>query len=110
MVIGSVAKLLDCHVCFISIIALMILNFQAIDVFSAVSNNKLTDEEKNSMVRCSTHGKNEHTVRAAIKTVIWDMILSNDKARLFITKQSQSQPVPVSVLVNIYLQLHSSPL
>ena len=65
-------------------------------MFTIASLNKLTDEEKKSMPPCSRHDRNEHTIRAAIKTIIWDLMLSNSKAKAFITKQPR--PVIVQVL------------
>ena len=59
-------------------------------MFTAVSDYKLSTEEKASMKECTAHSRSEHTARMAIKTIIWDMILSNDKMRHKMQNQSKA--------------------
>jgi len=56
-----------------------------------ISASKLTDREKRSMPVCKQHNRNEHTIRAAIKTIIWDMILSNKKMRGYLEKAKEKK-------------------
>ncbi|KAF6038212.1 hypothetical protein EB796_003483 [Bugula neritina] len=58
----------------------------AVEYFDLISASKLTDGEKRSMTVCKQHDRNEHTIRAAIKTIIWDMILSNKKMKGYLDK------------------------
>ena len=59
-----------------------------------MSTNKLSEKEKANIPECKTHPRNEHTARLAIKTIIWDMILSNDKALAFMRNQPKPKPKP----------------
>ncbi|XP_067950294.1 uncharacterized protein [Watersipora subatra] len=68
---------------------------KAIDLFSLAADNKLSEAEKKSMKACTQHDRNEHTVRTAIKTIIWDMLLSNDKANHFINSKLKKKPAPL---------------
>ena len=59
-----------------------------------MSTNKLSEKEKANIPVCKTHQRNERTARLAIKTIIWDMILSNDKVLAFMRNQPKSKPKP----------------
>ena len=60
-------------------------------MITLASSNQLTEEEKSSMIPSTIHDRNEQTVRSAIKIIIWDMILSNEKTKEFITLASSNQ-------------------
>ena len=75
-----------------------------------MSTNKLSEKEKANIPVCKTYPRNEHTARLAIKTIIWDMLLSNDKTLAFMKNQpkpkSKLKPAePVSVIYLPYLPL-----
>lgn len=59
-----------------------------------VASNKLTDKEKAAIPICKTHNRNEHTARMAIKTIIMDMMLSNDKMSSFMNRKPKPKPKP----------------
>ena len=60
--------------------------FQVVELITLASSNQLTEEEKSTMIPSTIHDRSEQTVRSAIKIIIWDMILSNEKAKEFITR------------------------
>lgn len=43
------------------------------------------------MPRCTCHTGNEHTVRVAIRKIILDMVLANNKMRSFMSKESTAR-------------------
>jgi len=56
-----------------------------------ISTTKPTEAEKRSMPVCKQHDRNEHTIRAAIKTIIWNMILSNKKMKGYLEKAKEKK-------------------
>lgn len=63
-------------------------------------SDRLSSREKATIPVCKTHGRDEHTIRLAIRTIIMDMVLSNNKVSNFIKSQKEesagftvSQPI-----------------
>lgn len=67
-------------------------------MFTVVADNSLSSQEKSTIKVCSTHSRDEHTARLAIRTIIWDLVMSNDKMRSYIlgAPKEQKPPTPVS--------------
>jgi len=54
----------------------------------------MTKEERAQFPVCISHGRNEHIARTAVKTIIWDMVLSNSKMRAYMNKRPSPPPPP----------------
>jgi len=78
-------------VVYITSASLIFVCLQAVEYFDLISATKLTGGEKRSMPVCKQHDRNEHTVRTAIKTIIWDMVLSNEKMRGYLEKAKEKK-------------------
>lgn len=64
------------------------------DWFDAIASDRLTETEKAHIPVSEEVDRKECTVRLAIKTIIWDMLLSNNKMSDFMARQST--PIQVS--------------
>jgi len=60
----------------------------AVDWFDAIASDRLTETEKAHIPVSEEVDRKECTVRLAIKTIIWDMLLSNNKMSDFMARQS----------------------
>ena len=76
---------------------------QAVDWFNAVASDRLTEKEKAYIPVCEEHSRQECTVRLAIRTIIWDMLLSNNKMSDFMSRQATPG------IVSIYHRTHLTP-
>lgn len=56
-------------------------------------------EDKETMPKCASHTRKEHTVRVAIRKIILDMLLANNKMNSFMNKKKSTRP-EVSVYYN----------
>ena len=65
---------------------------QAEEMFTLVADHdKLFPSERAKIPECTTHDRKEHTIRMAVRTIIYDMILSNNKMKDFITQQQSEE-------------------